>query len=302
MPWGAAAIGLLVGFLIGLTGMGGGAMMTPLLLWTGWAAPTVAVGTDLVWNALTKIVGAAVHYRHRNVNLKLVWRLASGSVPGALVGLYLLGSLKKSAGLEFVDHLIVRLLGGTLILVAVGIIFKAYIHHWLPVTATRSATDENLKSWQVPAAWVRCRRAGFLDFGRKRQPHRNYSLAHVSRREVEPVGGQRCIPRSANCWCGRAGTLAPGRCELAAGIGSSAGICSRCLDGELYRQSHSGGGFAPRSGRSSIRDRIKIGIARNAASADIVSTRPVSATHIVEGTNQADIDPTTAETIAGTLR
>ena len=83
MPWGAAAIGLLVGFLIGLTGMGGGAMMTPLLLWTGWAAPTVAVGTDLVWNALTKLVGAAVHYRHRNVNLKLVWRLASGSVPGS---------------------------------------------------------------------------------------------------------------------------------------------------------------------------------------------------------------------------
>ena len=88
--------------------------MTPLLLWTGWAAPTVAVGTDLVWNALTKVVGAAVHYRHRNVNLKLVWRLASGSVPGALVGLYLLGTLKKHAGLEFVDHLIVRLLGGTL--------------------------------------------------------------------------------------------------------------------------------------------------------------------------------------------
>jgi uncharacterized membrane protein YfcA len=130
MPWGAAAIGLLVGFLIGLTGMGGGAMMTPLLLWTGWAAPTVAVGTDLVWNALTKVVGAAVHYRHRNVNLKLVWRLASGSVPGALVGLYLLGSLKKSAGLEFVDHL--------------------YIHRWLPATATRSATDENLQGWQVP--------------------------------------------------------------------------------------------------------------------------------------------------------
>jgi uncharacterized membrane protein YfcA len=150
MPWGAAAIGLLVGFLIGLTGMGGGAMMTPLLLWTGWAAPTVAVGTDLVWNALTKVVGAAVHYRHKNVNLKLVWRLASGSVPGALVGLYLLGSLKKSAGVEFVDHLIIRLLGGTLILVAVGIIFKAYIHHWLPTTATRSATDENLQGWQVP--------------------------------------------------------------------------------------------------------------------------------------------------------
>lgn len=150
MPLGAALLGLIVGFLIGLTGMGGGAMMTPLLLWTGWAAPTVAVGTDLVWNALTKTVGAAVHYRHRNVNLKLVWKLASGSIPGALLGLYLLNLLKKSAGVAFVDHLIVRLLGGTLMLVAVGIIFKGYIRHWLPAAAERSATDEALKGWQVP--------------------------------------------------------------------------------------------------------------------------------------------------------
>lgn len=150
MPLGAALLGLIVGFLIGLTGMGGGAMMTPLLLWTGWAAPTVAVGTDLVWNALTKTVGAAVHYRHRNVNLKLVWKLASGSIPGALFGLYLLNLLKKSAGVEYVDHLIIRLLGGTLILVAVGIILKGYIRNWLPAAAERSATDQALKGWPVP--------------------------------------------------------------------------------------------------------------------------------------------------------
>lgn len=150
MPLGAAVLGLAVGFLIGLTGMGGGAMMTPLLLWTGWAAPTVAVGTDLVWNALTKTVGAVVHYRHKNVNLRLVWKLATGSVPGALLGLYLLNLLKKSAGVEYVDHLIVRLLGGTLMLVAVGIIFKGYIRRWLPAAAERSATDESLRGWHVP--------------------------------------------------------------------------------------------------------------------------------------------------------
>jgi uncharacterized protein len=148
MLFGAAGLGLLVGFLIGLTGMGGGAMMTPLLLWTGWAAPTVAVGTDLVWNALTKTVGAAVHYRHNNVNLRLVWRLATGSVPGALVGLYLLNLLKKYAGVEYLDHLIVRLLGATLMLVAVGIILKGYIRHWMPAAATRSATDENLAGFK----------------------------------------------------------------------------------------------------------------------------------------------------------
>jgi uncharacterized protein len=150
MPWGASLLGMLVGFLIGLTGMGGGAMMTPLLLWTGWAAPTVAVGTDLVWNALTKTIGAAVHYRHRNVNLKLVWKLATGSVPGALLGLYLLNILKKSAGVQYVDHLIVRLLGGTLIVVAVAIIFKGYLKTQLSATGTRSATAENLRGWYVP--------------------------------------------------------------------------------------------------------------------------------------------------------
>jgi uncharacterized protein len=150
MPLGAAVIGLIVGFLIGLTGMGGGALMTPLLLWTGWVAPTVAVGTDLVWNALTKTVGAAVHYRHQNVNLRLVWKLASGSIPGALLGLYLLGFLKKTAGVTYIDHLIVRLLGGTLILVATLIIFKGYIRRWFPAIAAHSATKENLKGWQVP--------------------------------------------------------------------------------------------------------------------------------------------------------
>jgi uncharacterized protein len=150
MVWHASFLGLLIGFLIGLTGMGGGALMTPLLLWTGWAAPTVAVGTDLVWNALTKTVGAAVHYRHKNVNLKLVGRLAIGSIPGALLGLYLLSLLKTFAGIAYVDHLIVRLLGGMLIVVAIGIIFKGYIHRLLPATSTRTATGENLAGWQVP--------------------------------------------------------------------------------------------------------------------------------------------------------
>jgi len=146
----AAVLGVIVGFLIGLTGMGGGALMTPLLLWTGWIAPTIAVGTDLVWNTLTKSVGAAVHYRHGNVNLRLVWKLASGSVPGALLGLYLLGLLKTTAGVAYIDHLVVRLLGGTLILVATLIMFKRYIGSWLPAVATRAATDEDLRGWQLP--------------------------------------------------------------------------------------------------------------------------------------------------------
>ena len=150
MSWGAATLGLVVGFLIGLTGMGGGAMMTPLLLWTGWATPTVAVGTDLVWNALTKVVGATVHYREKNVNLGLVWRLATGSVPGALLGVYVLRLLKHSESVAYVDRLILHLLGGTLIAVAVNIVFREYVQLRFTPRVKRLAKKENLASWTVP--------------------------------------------------------------------------------------------------------------------------------------------------------
>jgi uncharacterized membrane protein YfcA len=150
MTWGAWILGLVIGFLIGLTGMGGGAMMTPILVWTGWAPPAVAVGTDLVWNAFTKILGAAVHYREKNVNLRLVRRLATGSIPGALLGVYALGILQKKAGGIYVDHLIVRLLGGTLITVAISIVLREHIQRRYPHRSEKLIGDETLGSWQIP--------------------------------------------------------------------------------------------------------------------------------------------------------
>jgi uncharacterized protein len=145
---GPAILGFVVGFLVGLTGMGGGAMMTPLLLWSGWATPMVAIGTDLVWNALTKLVGATVHYRRNNVDLRLVWRLACGSIPGAIVGMFLLTLLKRSASTEVVDHVIVRLLGGTLIVVALSMIVRGFVRH--PVGGPILVAQNRLRTWQVP--------------------------------------------------------------------------------------------------------------------------------------------------------
>src|ERR1700733_3469946 len=235
MPWGAAGIGLLVGFLIGLTGMGGGAMMTPLLLRTGWAAPTVAVGTDMVWNVLTKVVGAGVHHRHRNVNLKLVWWLASGSVPGALLGLYLLALLKKHASLGSVDHLIVRLLGGALILVAVAIIFKQQIHRWLPPAAMRPVTDENLKSWQVPLlGFVVGVSVSFTSVGSGSLRVTTLLLLFPGERLSRLVAAMYSMECSLLVWP-RSDT-GPGRCETAAGIRSSVRIYFRSLAGKLYHQ------------------------------------------------------------------
>src|SRR4051794_32217459 len=74
------------GFLMGLTGIGGAALMTPLLILVVGTKPHVAVGTDLVYATITKLFGATVHWRLDHVNLRLVWTLAAGSVPGGVLG------------------------------------------------------------------------------------------------------------------------------------------------------------------------------------------------------------------------
>ena len=72
--------GASVGFAIGVTGVGGGSLMTPLLLVFGYPAP-VAIGTDLLYAAITKANGAYAHHRRGNVDWKIVLLLASGSIP-----------------------------------------------------------------------------------------------------------------------------------------------------------------------------------------------------------------------------
>jgi uncharacterized protein len=120
-----AAVGLLVGFLVGLTGTGGGALLTPLLILTGWATPIVAVGTDLVWGTITRAAGAWIHFRQGTVDLTIVKRLLLGSIPGALAGLAVLAHL-RSRGADAMDHLVVRVLGVALICVAVSLFLRCF--------------------------------------------------------------------------------------------------------------------------------------------------------------------------------
>lgn len=119
-----SVVGLGVGLLVGLTGMGGGAVMTPVLILLGWARPTVAVGTDLLWGTLTKAVGAFVHYRQGTVDFKIVRRLALGSIPGALAGLVLLAYL-RNRGEDAMDRLVVRMLGVALMCVALSLFVRS---------------------------------------------------------------------------------------------------------------------------------------------------------------------------------
>ena len=125
-------LGLVGGLMVGLTGMGGGALMTPALILLGLVRPSLAVGTDLVWNALTKSVGSIVHIRQHTVDHTIVKRLAMGSIPGALAGIGLLVVLRRH-GVQHEDKVVVMVLGVALVCVALALYARTFLGkrlHW----------------------------------------------------------------------------------------------------------------------------------------------------------------------------
>jgi uncharacterized membrane protein YfcA len=103
------AFGLGVGILIGLTGIGGGSLMTPLLVLFAGVPPVVAIGTDLAYGAVTKTLGGWRHLRKGTVDLGVSKWLAVGSVPGALVGVWLLDRLHEAYGKSFEPTVLVAI-------------------------------------------------------------------------------------------------------------------------------------------------------------------------------------------------
>jgi uncharacterized membrane protein YfcA len=114
--------GFIVGLLIGQTGMGGGSLMTPLLILVFGVHPTTAVGTDLLYAAATKTVGTLVHGFNQTVNWRIVGRLAAGSVPATAVTLLLISRFDISGGTA--SRVISTVLGGMLLLTALSLIFR----------------------------------------------------------------------------------------------------------------------------------------------------------------------------------
>ncbi len=125
--------GCLVGLLVGLTGVGGASLLTPFLLLIGVPAPT-AVGTDLIYNTFTKLVGALQYWRQKAVGPRWVIALAAGGIPAAAGGGILTGLFRHRIGEDsFVRHSI----GLVLVLAALFTLFQVFS----PASAPRSVTE-----------------------------------------------------------------------------------------------------------------------------------------------------------------
>jgi uncharacterized membrane protein YfcA len=119
--------GLGIGVLVGMTGMGGGSLMTPLLILIFGIQPTTAIGTDIVYSAITKTVGGWRHFRMSTVNMELVKWLSFGSVPAAVTGVALVSVLADHVGEDRLDSLVYAVLGGTLLMVGIITLGRALI-------------------------------------------------------------------------------------------------------------------------------------------------------------------------------
>jgi uncharacterized membrane protein YfcA len=115
--------GLVVGFVVGLTGVGGGSLMTPILVLLFGVHPVTAVGTDLLYASATKAVGTAMHRVGDTIDWGVAGLLASGSIPATALTLFVLRKL----GVEGGDGLITTILGAALVVTALAVMCRRWI-------------------------------------------------------------------------------------------------------------------------------------------------------------------------------
>lgn len=144
-------VGLVVGTLVGLSGVGGGSLVTPLLVLALGIPPAIAVGTDLLYSVPTKILGAILHHKQGTVDGRLVRLLALGGIPGALLGLVALHVLNAQFGLAGVNALIRHLLGVMLFIAAAAIVLKPLLLRRTTGTAGSAAGASVSARWPVVA-------------------------------------------------------------------------------------------------------------------------------------------------------
>jgi uncharacterized protein len=149
--------GFLVGVLVGFTGVGGGALMTPLLVFLFGVAPQTAVGTDLLFASMTKAVGGWVHGKRGSIDWLVLRRLCAGSLPAAAMTVALLHYSPQHAGLR---AMILPGLGVALVLTSMAMLLKPQLHRL--GQRLRTTTPERFKRFQGPLTVIAGAVLGFL--------------------------------------------------------------------------------------------------------------------------------------------
>ena len=127
MTWQFSLAGLLVGILVGMTGMGGGSLMTPILILLFGFKPTVAVGTDILHGAIFKTFGAARHRMLNTIHVRLALWLFAGSAPFSLLGVALATWIEHHYG-KHAETIEGRAIGAALVVGGVGFLVKTFLH------------------------------------------------------------------------------------------------------------------------------------------------------------------------------
>ena len=139
--------GFAVGLIVGLTGVGGGSLMAPILILLFGVAPATAVGTDLWFASLTKAVGGVIHHRHGGPDggpdYEVVKRLCMGSLPATLITLLILSQAHIG---QIKSGILTGALGLVLIATAAAMLFRGRFHRW--ALARRVGTADRFTHWQ----------------------------------------------------------------------------------------------------------------------------------------------------------
>jgi uncharacterized membrane protein YfcA len=113
-----------IGLLVGMTGMGGASLMTPMLILLFGIKPVTAIGTDIFYAAVTKTVGGYKHLKLGTVHKAMAFWLAVGSVPSAIIGVWVIELLQQSYG-DDLDALVLGMLGGALLVVGIATLLRS---------------------------------------------------------------------------------------------------------------------------------------------------------------------------------
>jgi uncharacterized membrane protein YfcA len=154
---GTVLFGVLVGFLVGLTGVGGGSLMTPFLIGVLQVPAPTAVGTDLVQATITKLTGSVKHFRQGSVNLEVALFLGLGSIPASLLGVGTLEWMKNTLDASAVQSTMKEIIAVVLVLTGISLVVRIF----LPKSWMRSRKE----TWAAETSMSAKRRLGTVLLG-----------------------------------------------------------------------------------------------------------------------------------------